>query len=107
MFTAVIHYQERKLLSGIDMSEKAGKVSKTTNTLDCHRLPALQTSSGAAVHKNRLQTVAQIAKSVGIFDASYRWILTKDVNMHRVCQHIIPHMLKKAKRQFQWKWRKT
>ncbi|GFU67693.1 transposable element Tcb1 transposase [Trichonephila clavipes] len=39
MFKAVIHYGKRKILSGIDVSEKAGKVSKTMNTLDVHRLP--------------------------------------------------------------------
>ncbi|GFS49699.1 hypothetical protein TNCV_4344131 [Trichonephila clavipes] len=39
MYKAVIHYRERKLLSGIDVSEKAGKVSKTANALDVSRLP--------------------------------------------------------------------
>ncbi|GFU15402.1 myosin-11-like protein [Trichonephila clavipes] len=39
MFKAVIYYRERKILSAIDVSEKAGKVSKTTNVLDVHRLP--------------------------------------------------------------------
>ncbi|PRD25856.1 UNVERIFIED_CONTAM: hypothetical protein NCL1_39706 [Trichonephila clavipes] len=29
---AVVHYHERKLLSGIDVSEKAVKVSKATNS---------------------------------------------------------------------------
>ncbi|GFW87838.1 hypothetical protein TNCV_1359421 [Trichonephila clavipes] len=36
---AVIYYCERKLLGGIDVSEKAQKVSKTTNALDIHRFP--------------------------------------------------------------------
>ncbi|GFU71512.1 hypothetical protein TNCV_1819941 [Trichonephila clavipes] len=36
----VIHYLESKLLSGIDISEKAGKGSKTTDALDVRRLPA-------------------------------------------------------------------
>ncbi|GFY10220.1 hypothetical protein TNCV_2628991 [Trichonephila clavipes] len=40
MCKAVIYYCERKILSGIDISEKAGKVSKTTNPLDVQRLPA-------------------------------------------------------------------
>ncbi|GFX30500.1 hypothetical protein TNCV_3461511 [Trichonephila clavipes] len=45
MCKAVIHYRERKFLSGIDVSEKAGKVSKTTNALDVRRLPTpLKTS---------------------------------------------------------------
>ncbi|GFW95511.1 hypothetical protein TNCV_1722121 [Trichonephila clavipes] len=38
---ALIHYHECKLLSGIDVSEKAGKVSKMTNALDVRRLSAL------------------------------------------------------------------
>ncbi|GFU42633.1 hypothetical protein TNCV_1545071 [Trichonephila clavipes] len=42
---ALIHYRKRKLLSGIDIAEKAGKVSKSTGALDIHRLPApLKTS---------------------------------------------------------------
>ncbi|GFY30000.1 hypothetical protein TNCV_4073131 [Trichonephila clavipes] len=41
----VIHYLERKLLSGIDVSEKARKVSKSTNALGVRRLPVpLETS---------------------------------------------------------------
>ncbi|GFT82145.1 hypothetical protein TNCV_3910641 [Trichonephila clavipes] len=40
MCKAVIHYRKRKLMSGIDVSEKAGKVLKTTNALNVHRLPA-------------------------------------------------------------------
>ncbi|GFV97421.1 hypothetical protein TNCV_2039301 [Trichonephila clavipes] len=37
--TTVRHYHKRKLLSDIDVSGKAGKVSKTANALDIHRLP--------------------------------------------------------------------
>ncbi|GFV76989.1 hypothetical protein TNCV_690591 [Trichonephila clavipes] len=45
MCKAVIHYHEHKLVRDIDVSEKAGKVSKTTNALDVHGLPApLKTS---------------------------------------------------------------
>ncbi|GFT92483.1 hypothetical protein TNCV_1053811 [Trichonephila clavipes] len=40
MCKAVIHYGKRKLLSDIDVSKKAGNVSKTTNALDVRRLPA-------------------------------------------------------------------
>ncbi|GFX61739.1 DUF4817 domain-containing protein [Trichonephila clavipes] len=44
-FKAAIHYSELKLLSGNDVSEKAWKVSKTTNTLDVRGLLApLKTS---------------------------------------------------------------
>ncbi|GFW34042.1 hypothetical protein TNCV_287261 [Trichonephila clavipes] len=38
---AVIHYCKRKFLSGVDVSKRAGEVSKTTNTLDVRRLPVL------------------------------------------------------------------
>ncbi|GFX16289.1 hypothetical protein TNCV_4705421 [Trichonephila clavipes] len=44
----------------------------------------------AAVRKNRLETIAE---SVGISSAKCQWILTKDLDKHRVCPHIIPHML--------------
>ncbi|GFY34033.1 hypothetical protein TNCV_997141 [Trichonephila clavipes] len=33
----MIYYCERKLLSGMDVSEKAGKVSRTTKALDVRR----------------------------------------------------------------------
>ncbi|GFX97173.1 hypothetical protein TNCV_556631 [Trichonephila clavipes] len=40
-----IYYQKRKLLSSINVSEKAGHVSKSKNALEVHRLPApLKTS---------------------------------------------------------------
>lgn len=47
----------------------------------------------AAVRANRQQTICQIAESVGISEATCQRILTKDLNMHRVCQHIVPRML--------------
>ncbi|GFX60907.1 hypothetical protein TNCV_1557621 [Trichonephila clavipes] len=34
-----MRYHKRKILSGINVSERAGKVSNTTNALDVHRLP--------------------------------------------------------------------
>ncbi|GFU40871.1 hypothetical protein TNCV_2466651 [Trichonephila clavipes] len=43
----------------------------------------------AAVFKNRLQTIAE---SIGILSATCQWILTKDLNMRRVFQHIVPRM---------------
>ncbi|GFW60598.1 uncharacterized protein TNCV_569441 [Trichonephila clavipes] len=43
-----------------------------------------------AVRKNRLQTMAE---SVGVSSATYQQILTKDLNMHKTCQHIVPCML--------------
>ncbi|XP_035214798.1 protein GVQW3-like [Stegodyphus dumicola] len=46
-----------------------------------------------AVRVSRQQTICQIAESVGISEATHHRILTKDLNMHRVCQHVIPHML--------------
>ncbi|GFT55552.1 uncharacterized protein TNCV_3320661 [Trichonephila clavipes] len=44
----------------------------------------------AAVRKNMLQTIAE---SVGISSASCQWIMTMDLNTHRVCQHIVSCML--------------
>ncbi|XP_035224315.1 protein GVQW3-like [Stegodyphus dumicola] len=45
------------------------------------------------VHANRQQTISQIAESVGYPETTCQWILTKDLNMHRVGQHIFPLML--------------
>ncbi|GFX42923.1 uncharacterized protein TNCV_5072871 [Trichonephila clavipes] len=47
----------------------------------------------AAVRRNKLQTKVQIVESVGISEATYQRILAKDLNIHRVCQHITPRML--------------
>ncbi|GFT33711.1 hypothetical protein TNCV_4382371 [Trichonephila clavipes] len=44
----------------------------------------------AVERKNRLQTIDE---SVGKSSATCKWILTMDLNMHRVCQHIVPRML--------------
>ncbi|GFX86741.1 uncharacterized protein TNCV_1409381 [Trichonephila clavipes] len=43
-----------------------------------------------AVRKNRLRTIAE---SVGISSTTCQWILTTDLNRHRVCQHIITRIL--------------
>ncbi|GFU02911.1 hypothetical protein TNCV_1419821 [Trichonephila clavipes] len=94
MCMAVLYYRECKLLSDINVSEKAGKVSNVTNVLDFRRLTTLLKTlkkvSGAA-RQNRLQTITE---SVGISSTSCQWILTKNLNRHRVCQHIVPRMLK-------------
>ncbi|GFV15496.1 uncharacterized protein TNCV_4835221 [Trichonephila clavipes] len=73
MCKAVIHYCKRKFLRGIDVSEKAGKVSKMTNALR-----AIQISHAAenfenvfaAVRRNRLQIIAE---PVGIFSTTSQW----------------------------------
>ncbi|GFW82878.1 hypothetical protein TNCV_3494481 [Trichonephila clavipes] len=44
----------------------------------------------ATVCKNRLQTITE---SVGISSTTCQWILTKDLNMHWMCQYIVPSML--------------
>ncbi|GFT92923.1 DUF4817 domain-containing protein [Trichonephila clavipes] len=85
-----MHFRERKLLSGIDVSEKAGKVSKMTYALQTSRTAENIEKVSAVVRKNRLQTIAE---SVEISSPTWQWILIKDLNMHRVCQHIIPRML--------------
>ncbi|GFV34288.1 hypothetical protein TNCV_992091 [Trichonephila clavipes] len=66
MRKAVMHKRNHKLLSGSDVSEKAGKVSKPRNALDVRRLPALLKNSekvSEAVRKNRFQIIAE---SVGL-----------------------------------------
>ncbi|GFT42376.1 hypothetical protein TNCV_1786631 [Trichonephila clavipes] len=47
----------------------------------------------AAVRKTRLQTTVQIVETVGITEATCHRILTKNLIMHRVCQHMVPRML--------------
>ncbi|GFV94988.1 hypothetical protein TNCV_1029861 [Trichonephila clavipes] len=39
------------------------------------------------------ESVQAIAELVGISSAICQWIMNKDLNMHRVCQHIVPRML--------------
>ncbi|GFW28605.1 hypothetical protein TNCV_2317531 [Trichonephila clavipes] len=43
------------------------------------------------VRKKRIQMIAQTAKSIWISKATCQQILAKDLYMHRVCQHIVPH----------------
>ncbi|GFY36205.1 hypothetical protein TNCV_4845771 [Trichonephila clavipes] len=67
-------------------------MSKATNTLDVCRFPTPLKASirfFAVIRKNKLQ----ITESVGISSATCQWILTKDLNMHRVYQHIVPRIL--------------
>ncbi|GFV64824.1 hypothetical protein TNCV_809211 [Trichonephila clavipes] len=45
----------------------------------------------AAVRENMLQTLEE---SVRISSATCQWILTKHLNIHRACKHIVPRMLK-------------
>ncbi|GFW48607.1 hypothetical protein TNCV_4241881 [Trichonephila clavipes] len=76
-----------------ELREKAEKVSKTTNALRTlqisHTTENIEKVS-ASVRKNRLQTIAE---SVGISSAAYQGILTKNLNMHRACQHIATRIL--------------
>ncbi|GFX24502.1 hypothetical protein TNCV_993171 [Trichonephila clavipes] len=44
----------------------------------------------AVIRKNGLQPISE---SVEISSATYQWVLNKDPNMLRLCQHIIPCML--------------
>ncbi|GFW67226.1 hypothetical protein TNCV_2698361 [Trichonephila clavipes] len=50
----------------------------------------------AAVWKNMLQTIAE---SVEKYSAICQWIVTKDLNMLRMHQHIVPRMLNKTNPQ--------
>ncbi|GFU35364.1 hypothetical protein TNCV_4505401 [Trichonephila clavipes] len=45
MCTALTHNHGRKILTCIGVSEKKGKMSKTTNSLNIRRLPAQQETS--------------------------------------------------------------
>ncbi|KFM67584.1 hypothetical protein X975_10689, partial [Stegodyphus mimosarum] len=66
---------------------------------ECCRHPVISRTNenikkvSAAVCANRQQTIYQIAESVGISEATCQRIQTKDLNMHKVCQHIVPRML--------------
>ncbi|GFW40117.1 hypothetical protein TNCV_5118001 [Trichonephila clavipes] len=64
-----------------DKRSRRPQTSRTTETIG---------TVSAAVHKNRLKKTAE---SVRISSATCQWILTKDLNMHMVCQHIVPRML--------------
>ncbi|GFX96212.1 hypothetical protein TNCV_2291001 [Trichonephila clavipes] len=88
----VIHYRERKLLSDIDVSEKAGKVSKTANALGVHRLLAPLKTSKWFLQWD-VKTGFTVPKSVEMSSAACQWIPTKDLNMLTVCQDIVPCML--------------
>ncbi|GFV87129.1 hypothetical protein TNCV_5113471 [Trichonephila clavipes] len=77
------HRQFREGRESVEDGKRSGRpqTSHTAETIE---------KITAAVRKNRLQTIAEL---VGITSATYRWILAEDLNMHRVCQHIVPHML--------------
>ncbi|GFX56225.1 hypothetical protein TNCV_1631541 [Trichonephila clavipes] len=83
---AVIYYREHKPLSSIDVLEKAGK--RSGRPLTSQTAENIEKVS-AEVRKNRLQTLTE---SVGISLASSQWLLKLDLNIHRVCQHIVPRM---------------
>ncbi|GFU85343.1 hypothetical protein TNCV_2386481 [Trichonephila clavipes] len=84
--TTVMHYIKSNILSGINASKKAGKVSKTMDALVICRLPALLRKAHVAVRKKRHKTITQIqvAESVGVSEATGERKLVKDLNMHRV-----------------------
>ncbi|GFU12571.1 hypothetical protein TNCV_4244811 [Trichonephila clavipes] len=94
----MVHYQEGKLLSGIDFSEKAGKVSKLVDTLYVRRLSTtLRASKKVSV---AVPAIAQIAESVGISEA--------------ICQRLLVEILtctecvnSSFSLEFERKWRET
>ncbi|GFU85746.1 hypothetical protein TNCV_3687941 [Trichonephila clavipes] len=65
MCKAVIDYRGRKFLSGIDVSEKAGKVSKTANTLDVRRLPVPLITSKMFLRRNERTGFKQSQNQLG------------------------------------------
>ncbi|GFU85304.1 hypothetical protein TNCV_2386101 [Trichonephila clavipes] len=54
-----MHYRERKLLSGIDVSGKSGKVSKTTKRSGRPQTSCTAENISAVVRKNRFRTIAE------------------------------------------------
>ncbi|GFX46810.1 hypothetical protein TNCV_4039561 [Trichonephila clavipes] len=93
MCKAVIHFGKRKLLRGIDVSEKAGKVSKMTNAMDVHKLPTPLETLKRFLRRYVRTGLKTIADLIGIFLTTCQRISSKDLNMHMVCQHIVPRML--------------
>ncbi|GFU35679.1 hypothetical protein TNCV_2099611 [Trichonephila clavipes] len=98
MCKAVIHYQRtqafesqqcfREGRESVEKGKHSGlqQTSRTTQHIE---------KVSATGLKNRLQTIAEL---VGIpsnipTDHVGQWILTKGINFHRVCQHIVPRML--------------
>ncbi|GFX48047.1 hypothetical protein TNCV_4113821 [Trichonephila clavipes] len=53
------------------------------------------------VRKNILHIIMQIAESVGISSDPCRWILTKDLNMHKVFQQMVPLLLNESEKAIQ------
>ncbi|GFU39164.1 hypothetical protein TNCV_1902611 [Trichonephila clavipes] len=76
MYTTVIHNPERKLFSHIDVSEKAAKVSKTTDALDVRRLPGFTENGEKSTDeiKNASHADKDMAKngSQAYFDDLYK-----------------------------------
>ncbi|GFW36653.1 hypothetical protein TNCV_1956531 [Trichonephila clavipes] len=64
MCTAVIDYHERKILSHINVSEKAGGVKKFTNALDVRRLPAPLKTSKMFLQRTNMAVVALFTRGV-------------------------------------------
>ncbi|GFY33330.1 BHLH domain-containing protein [Trichonephila clavipes] len=77
--------KERKRRKG----RESVKEGKRSGRLQTFRTAENIEKISAAVRKNRLQIIAE---SVGISPAACEWIL-KDLDMHRVCQHIVPRII--------------
>ncbi|GFU74116.1 hypothetical protein TNCV_1642401 [Trichonephila clavipes] len=89
MCKAVTNYRKRKLLSGINIPEKAVESIKDDKRYGC-----LQTCCtvekikkvSPVIHQNRLQTIVQIAESVGTSEA---------ISNLALCQNRITALIKK------------
>ncbi|GFV69615.1 hypothetical protein TNCV_4507301 [Trichonephila clavipes] len=77
MCTVGIHYRERKLLSSIDVSEKAGKVLKTTDALDLHKLPAPLRTPKRIIPKLKLRLQSRRLQSADEFGSASQAELKK------------------------------
>ncbi|GFS51327.1 hypothetical protein TNCV_3533701 [Trichonephila clavipes] len=85
-----MHNRERKLSSGIDASEKTGKVPKTTNALHIRRLPTplkrskrfLWRCFGLAIHQNdhqaRRRFVEWAQNEIAVVPDFHKRILFRD-----------------------------
>ncbi|GFV17664.1 hypothetical protein TNCV_4406991 [Trichonephila clavipes] len=75
------HHHFREGRENVEDDKRSGspQISRTAENTDV-----------SAVRENGLQTIAEL---VGISSATCRLILTTNLNMHRVCQHIVPCML--------------
>ncbi|GFU58510.1 hypothetical protein TNCV_697691 [Trichonephila clavipes] len=94
LFKASLSRENKKksgrLRSGVEDRENV-EDDKRSGRQQTARTAIIIKKVSAAVPKNRIQAIAE---SVGIPSTTCQWILIKDLNMHRMCQRIVPRMLR-------------